>query len=483
MKKVSWLHTTIIMALCVSLIAPLSTQATIKQPIQNESIYDLLVDRYFNKTFKNDFEVDTRQPDAFAGGDFLGVMEKLDHIQNMGFTMISLGPVFSTSTYDGKRVLDYATLERHFGTSEDFHTLLEQAHKEELKVMVDFPIQHVSSAHAFVLEKDKATWIIHNDDGTISWDLKNEDAQKAVVDAAVAFVKQYQVDGIRLTAIDGVDSPFLNKMIDALKAQNNNLYILSNEQSDAKFDAQVSGKQEKMFRNAFKTVDPTFIPLVDHSTEEVMIQHIDSMNNRRFTADAADENMFPPTRWKMAMAALLSLPGVPMVTYGSEIAVNGNTSPETHPILDFKTDEELIEFIGDVQSLRNRSAALRTGAMEMLHNEEGLLIYKRFNKEESWIVAINNTSKTQSFDLPKEVIGDHQELQGLFQHDILRQREDGQYRLVLDRELAEFYTVNDQKGFNKGYMVALALVYILFLVFIYLVWRKGKQRKLDKSKN
>jgi hypothetical protein len=94
-------------------------------------------------------------------------------------------------------------------------------------------------------------------------------------------------------------------------------------------------------------------------------------------------------------------------------------------------------------------------------------------------VAINNTGGTQSFDLPRDIIGDNKELKGLFESDILRQKDDGNYKLVLSREIAEFYKVNDNKGFNKGYMAALALVYILFIGFIYLVWRKGKQKKRE----
>ena len=172
-----------------------------------------------------------------------------------------------------------------------------------------------------------------------------------------------------------------------------------------------------------------------------------------------------------------------MMTYGSEIAVNGEKAPETHPILDFKTDEELIEYIGDIQSLRNKSAALRTGDIEMLHNEAGFMVYKRSNDEETWIVAINNTSGTQSFDIPREAIGDNKELRGLIEQDMLRQRDDGNYRIVLNREVADFYPVNVEKGLNKAYMAALALVYILFMIFIYFVWKKGRERKLAiKSK-
>lgn len=480
MKKEKWMLMTIIMTLIVSMVTPFTTQAAAKETIEDESIYDLLVDRYFNKTSENDFEVDTQTPGAFAGGDFMGVVEKLDHIEKLGFSMISLGPVFSTESYDGKRVVDYEKLERHFGTSKEFNTLIDKIHQKNMSVMVDFPIQNVSSKHVLASIEENADWIIENPDGTISFDFSNEEAQQAILKAVLAFVKQYEVDGLRLTAIEDVDTNFLNTIIDALKEENKDFYVLSTEPSEAQFDAAVSTEQEEKYRYAFKTVDND-IDIAVSSQGEPVIQQVDSLKSRRFTADAAESNMFPPTRLKIAMATILSIPGVPLMTYGSEIAVNGEQAPESHPLLDFKVDEELIEYIGDVQKLRNGSAALRTGAIEMLHNEEGLMIYKRSNEEESWIVAINNTGGTQSFDLPREVIGDNKELKGLFESDILRQKDDGTYKLVLSREIAEFYTVNDKKGFNKAYMAALALVYILFLVFIYLVWRKGRQKKREGS--
>ena len=479
MKTEKWMLVTIMMTLIVSMMSPLTTKAAAKETIANESIYDLLVDRYFNQSFENDYEVNTQTPEAFAGGDFKGVAEKLDHIEKLGFSMISLGPVFSTETYDGKRVMDYGKLERHFGTSEEFITLIDKIHQKNMSVIVDFPIQNVSSKHVLASDQANDAWIIENTDGTISFDLTNEDAQQAFLNAALAFVKQYQVDGLRITSIEDVATNFLNEMIQALKEENEDFYVLSDEPSEAEFDAKVSTEQENLLRQAFKTVDNETAGIIEPTEGTPVIQQVDSLKSRRFTADSAEANMFPPTRLKMAMATLLSIPGVPLMTYGSEIAVNGEQPPESHPLMNFKTEEELIEFIGDVQKLRNGSAALRTGSIEMLHNEAGLLIYKRSNEEESWIVAINNTGGTQSFDLPREVIGDNKELKGLFESDILRQKDDGYYKLVLSREIAEFYKVNDNKGFNKGYMAALALVYILFIGFIYLVWRKGKQKKRE----
>ncbi|MDS8902228.1 alpha-glucosidase C-terminal domain-containing protein, partial [Streptococcus pneumoniae] len=84
-----------------------------------------------------------------------------------------------------------------------------------------------------------------------------------------------------------------------------------------------------------------------------------------------------------------------------------------------------IDHIANLTSLRNQSAALRTGSMEVLHEEDGWFVYKRSNEEEAWIIAINNSSSTQSLTLPASVVGDDKELRGLFENNIARQDEEG----------------------------------------------------------
>jgi glycosidase len=154
------------------------------------------------------------------------------------------------------------------------------------------------------------------------------------------------------------------------------------------------------------------------------------------------------------MFQLLTMPGIPVIQYGSEIAMNGTAAPETHPILDMGVDKELIDHITNLTSLRNESKALRTGDMEVLHEEEGWLVYKRSNEEDTWIIAINNSPSTKSLTLPASVIGDDKELRGLFENNIVRQNDDGSYQLTLDRELGEAFNVIEQKGFNQAYIAA-----------------------------
>jgi glycosidase len=461
--------------LLVTVIGQGPVHAETNKEILDESIYDLLVDRFFNKTIQNDFEVNTKDPAAFAGGDFLGVLEKLGYLQEMGFTLASLGPVFSTDTYDGQRVVDYSTLEKHFGTDKELKTLIKAAKKKNIKLMVDFPIQQVSANHVWV--KENPTWATVQDDGTLVWDMENTEVQEAMIQAAVDFVSKFNVDGVRITSIEGIDTTFLNEMIDALKSKDENLYVLSNEESEADFDLTVSSSFTELARNAFKNTDLSTEDFGQTLDQSNLLRSVDRINDRRFTADAAEENKFPPTRLKLAFATLMSIPGVPVTTYGSEIAMNGEQPPDSNQIMNYKVEEELIDYVADLQKLRNASAALRTGEIELMHNEDGFMVYKRSDAKETWIIAINNTNETQQFDLTEETMGSNVELRGLMESDILRQREDGTYRIVLDREIAEYFTVNEPTGFNKGYLTALGVVYVLFLGFLYLVWRKGKQRK------
>ena len=60
---------------------------------------------------------------------------------------------------------------------------------------------------------------------------------------------------------------------------------------------------------------------------------------------------------------------------------------------------------------------------------------------------------------------------------MIKQSKDGKYRVVLERELAEVYIVEEDKGFNIPYLVASILVYTLFLGFLFAVWRNGKKNK------
>lgn len=475
--KAKWLLSVLVGALVLSPIEPAA--AAEERSIEDEIIYDVLVDRYFNKRIDNDFEVSAQDPAAFSGGDFAGLSDQMMHIKDMGFTMMSIGSVFASSTYDGKTVLDYSQLERHFGTEEELQALIEQSHKEDMKVMVDIPTQSLSADHAWAAENPE--WFTENADGTLALDTANPDAQKQLVTAIGDFIKKYEVDGLRLVETDKVDAGFIEIFSSEMK-NIRNIYLINDQESEGidGMDAVVLPGAEEVLRSSYKNFDQdsSGLPeLIEESSGDLV--RVDSLLGSRFTADAVAERGFPPTRWRLIMTQLLTMPGIPIVQYGSETAMNGSELPESHQIMDLAVEEELIDHITNLNSLRNSSEAMRTGETEVLHEEDGWIVYKRFNEEEMWIVAINNSSSTKSISIPASEIGSDKEMRGLFESDVVRQESNGNYRITLDREIADTFHVTEERGLNTAYLAALAVLYVLFMFFIWLVWRKGKQRKAD----
>nr|WP_255726564.1 alpha-amylase family glycosyl hydrolase [Sporosarcina sp. ACRSM] len=463
-----------------STLLPAGVSAEGKRTIEDETIYDLLVDRFNNGSGENDIGIDSRDLTAFNGGDFNGVVDRLTHITDMGFTMVSLGPVFESESYDGKKVLDYAKLEPHFGTDEEFVKMIDALHAKDLAVITDFPLGGVSENHVWAHEG--LLKFTPDTDGTIDWEASDATTQQALREALVTFMETYALDGIRLTEIDAYDSAFLNDLIEAVKTVNPDAYVITNEMSDANFDASPDFDKMNALRSSFVRydADTSSLSLFTNDSRGQLIQ-FDELTGPRYTYDIVEARMFPPTRWKVAAAALLSLPGIPIMPYGTEIAVNGEASPENHQLMNFKTDPELKDHISDLNTLRNQSEAFRNGDFEMLHNENGFTVYKLSSAEETWIVALNNTTETASLEIPIDVIGENKLLRGVLDGDLVREGKDGVFRIVLERELAEIYFVDEDKGFNTPYLIASIMVYVLFFGFLFLIFRKAKQAKKAKA--
>lgn len=480
MLKVNrWFGLFVTLIVLGSTLLPSGVFAEGKRTIEDESIYDLLVDRFNNGSGKNDIGVNAKDLAAFNGGDFQGIVDRLTHITDMGFTMVSLGPVFESESYDGKKVLDYTKLEPHFGTDEEFVMMIDALHDKDLSVIADFPLGGVSENHIWAQEG--LVKFIQTADGTIDWEPTDATAQQALKEAIVKFMETYQLDGIRLTEIDAFDTAFLNEIIEAVKALNPDGYVLTNEMSDANFDASPDFEKMNALRSSFVQFDADSSPLsLFSNVEEGQLVQFDELTGPRFTYDIVEARMFPPTRWKLATVALFSLPGTPIMPYGTEIAVNGKASPENHQLLNFKTDMELKEHIADLNQLRNQSEAFRTGNFEMLHNAGGFTVYKISTDKETWIVALNNTTETASLEIPKDVIGENKLLRGVLGGDLVREGKDGVFRVVLERELAEIYLADEDKGFNTPYLIASIMIYVLFFGFLIMVWRKGRQAKNER---
>ena len=478
MKVNRWFAIVVTAALTLSIISPAGVFAEKNQGFEDESVYDLLVDRFNNGDYTNDGDANPQDLTMFSGGDFAGIFDRIDYIKDMGFTVLSIGSVFNTEKYDGSEVLDYEMIEPHFGTNEDLAKMIDKVHEKEMKVIADFPLSGISEDHKWIKEDKLPS--VKADDGTVKWDAKDTNVQEKLKEAVISFVETHELDGIRLTRLADFDEAYINELIAGLKEVNKDMYVISTEESAANFDMVPNSTKINALKQSYVQVSPDSSPLSTFGDNKATdIIQLDELTGPRFTYEMFELRMFPPTRWKLAATALFMFPGVPVMPYGTEIAVNGEKAPESHPISNFKTDEELIDYISDLNKLRNQSDALRNGDFEMLHNEDGFTVFKRSNDKETWIVALNNTSGTVDVKLSEELFGSGQKLRGVVDGDLIKQGKDGSYHLILDREIAEVYISEEDTGFNTPYLIASIMVLVLFFGFMYAVKRKSKKNSAE----
>ncbi|WP_410513855.1 alpha-glucosidase [Paenibacillus sp. BR2-3] len=86
-------------------------------------------------------------------GDIKGITEKLDYLQDLGIDVIWLSPVFKSPNDDnGYDISDYQDIMDDFGNMADFDEMLKEAHKRDIKIMMDLVVNHTSDEHAWFME-------------------------------------------------------------------------------------------------------------------------------------------------------------------------------------------------------------------------------------------------------------------------------------------------------------------------------------------
>ena len=80
-------------------------------------------------------------------GDLKGVEQKLDYIKELGNDIIWLSPIMPSESYHAYDVLSFYDVDYKLGTLDDYVSLVNEAHKRNMKIMLDMPINHTSTNH------------------------------------------------------------------------------------------------------------------------------------------------------------------------------------------------------------------------------------------------------------------------------------------------------------------------------------------------
>ncbi len=85
--------------------------------------------------------------DGDGWGDFKGLTDKLGYIDRLGATAVWLSPIHPAMSYHGYDVKDYALVNPQYGSMNDFEDFVQEAHKLDIKVYLDYVINHSGREH------------------------------------------------------------------------------------------------------------------------------------------------------------------------------------------------------------------------------------------------------------------------------------------------------------------------------------------------
>nr|WP_275296783.1 alpha-amylase family glycosyl hydrolase [Bacillus sp. REN10] len=459
-----------------------------------------MVDRFNNGDNQNNQEVNNNDPSAYQGGDFTGITGRINHITDMGFTTIILSPIFQNEKggYHGYWTTDFYQTNKQFGTMKELKKLVNEAHERDLKVLIDLPLTRVSATHSWTKDAKKADWFTNKREmAPEKWlgemaalNLENKDVTKELIKVANYWSEQAKIDGYYLS--DATEAP-VAFWKDFSKGVNKDIYLLGESNNKdmtvselatyqkAGLDGMMNRPIMSPLREQFKNVNqnsseaPNLLKEVETTwkTPELAAHYLDTNKTTRFTRDIVQENMFPGTRWKLALTYLYTIPGTPIVYYGSEIALDGGEGVDNHGLMNFRIDKDLIDYMKKIGDLRQQLPALTRGSYEPLYEKNGMVVFKREYQDETLVVAINNTDETQKVRISAKEFSNDKELRGLL-NDNLSRAENDEFTIILDREQSDIFVVAEKSGINVSFIAALAAVYIIFMVFIYFVWKRGK---------
>lgn len=389
---------------------------------QDAIIYSLMIDRFFNGDSANDNPVihdELADQANFRGGDLSGLKKILEsgYFDSLGVNTLWISPVNKTtnsayrewpephryfSGYHGYWPVSSTEIEPRFGSMADFKELVNSAHKNDIRILLDFISNHTHMEHSFY--QNNPEWFgrdeLPNGEKNIRrWDeyrlttwfdtflpsfdyLGSAEALETMTNNAVWWLRETGIDGFRHDATKHVPYEFWSTLTRKIKLnvnpeRNYPIYqigetfggydLIKSYVNSGMLDAQFSFNQFFIARRVFTEENGNFQDLAGeiekaqkvYGYNNLMGNIIDSHDQARMMAlldrdltlsdDAVERAWSYPAvqvdhaetfaKARVFFTYLLTVPGIPIVYYGDEFGMTGAGDPDNRRMMRF--DEKL----------------------------------------------------------------------------------------------------------------------------------------------
>ncbi|MEW6278434.1 MAG: alpha-amylase family glycosyl hydrolase [Candidatus Eremiobacterota bacterium] len=238
---------------------------------EGKLVYYAVTDRFFNGDRSNDAGTDLKNPEAFHGGDWQGVIDKLDYLQSLNVDCVWIScpylnqrGFFGKDGFHGYWPKDFRLPEPGFGDQARLKELCDKAHQRGMRVMLDVVINHTGYDHPWVTDPRYRDYFHQNGKilGLGQWSMENgqlaglpdlaqENPAVAdyLVDAHKDWIARSGLDALRIDAVRHVPEGFLRRF-DHEMGQGKPAFLSMGEAfwQDANF---VSGYQNRALDSLF----------------------------------------------------------------------------------------------------------------------------------------------------------------------------------------------------------------------------------------
>lgn len=437
--------------------------------VKDSVFYQIFPDRFCNGDVSNDppnlVSWNAKPTNTgFQGGDLRGVIDRMYYLLDLGINAIYLNPIFLAASNHRYNTTDYFQIDPKLGTMQDFKTLLDVAHRNQIRVVLDGVFNHCGRGFfAFndILENQANSpyvdWfhIKHfpvdayspGDATTYTgwWKYKslpkfnttNPRVRNYIFSVARYWIEQ-GIDGWRLDVPNEIDDDgFWYEFRQLVKNTKSDAYILGEIwDGDPRWadEKHCDGLMNYPIRTLVidllsgKTNAATFMKETEGWLEKYPVENSYAMYNTLGSHDT--ERIFTVLekdldKTKLAYLFLFTYPGTPAVYYGDEIGLEGGRDPDCRHT--FSWDEttwnvDLRQWVKNLIRLRKEKNSLRRGTYNVLQvsGSNNVFAYSRVDGSDFTCVIGNpsNQNVRVTVDLGQALPSGYLQVRNLLRSEI-----------------------------------------------------------------
>ena len=414
--------------------------------LNNANFYQIFPDRFARIEQKSCRPLEPWQTaptrDNFLGGNFPGIISKLDYLADMGFNALYVNPIFAAATNHRYDAEDYFKIDPLLGTLEDFQNFIKEAHKRGIKVVLDAVLNHCGKTHWMfqdvIKNEEKSEFVnyfsIKNfpvksfpepNYKTCSgceylpkWNVFNPKVREHHFEVARYWINQ-GIDGWRLDVPYFIYHEFWQEFCALVKKENSELCLIAEEWRDPAEWLQGDMCDSTMnytLRNLILsfTADRSInaVELADglnRLQQRIPYGYHHGMLNLLGSHDTA--RVLTLHKGDMiacmnAFSLLYACEGAPMVYYGDELGMSGDNDPGCRAGMEWEkldNQPELMQMIKSYNQGRSDHSVWRKGTQSVYYLDSDTIAIKRSLSREALIFVINRagTAKLNKFDLSR----------------------------------------------------------------------------------